>query len=66
MAFGVCTNCLRSFKASTCQKGKILQNNFDIVMTHNDEICYVKHVLAPVCVFFRPLVVNLHVVRLPT
>ena len=25
---------------------------FDIVTTYNDEICYVKHVLAPLCVFF--------------
>ena len=25
----------------------------DIVTTHNDEICYVKHVLDPPCVFFR-------------
>ena len=25
---------------------------FDIVTTHNDEICYVKHVLAPLYVFF--------------
>ena len=25
---------------------------FDIVTTHNDEICYVKHVSAPLCVFF--------------
>ena len=25
---------------------------FDIVTTHNDEICYVKHVLDPLCVFF--------------
>ena len=25
---------------------------FDIVTTYNDEICYVKHVLDPFCVFF--------------
>ena len=25
---------------------------FDIVTTYNDEICYVKHVLAPFYVFF--------------
>ena len=25
---------------------------FDIVTTYNDEICYVKHVLDPLCVFF--------------
>ena len=28
------------------------KKNFDIVTTRNDEICYVKHVLAPVYVFF--------------
>ena len=32
---------------------------FDIVTTYNDEICYVKHVLAPFYVFFRLLVVSL-------
>ena len=49
MAFGVCTNC---FPPSTGQEWKILQIFFDIVTTHNDEICYVKHVLAPLYVFF--------------
>ena len=52
MAFGVCTNCLSSFPPSTGQKWKILQKKIDIVTTHNDEICYVKHVLAPLYVFF--------------
>ena len=54
MAFGVCTNCLSSFPPSTSagQKWKILQIFFGVVTTHNDEICYVKHVLAPLCVFF--------------
>ena len=28
------------------------KKSFDIVTTHNDEICYVKHVLAPLYVFF--------------
>ena len=28
------------------------KKNFDIVTTRNDEICYVKHILAPVYVFF--------------
>ena len=32
---------------------------FYIVTTYNDEICYVKHVLAPFYVFFRLLVVSL-------
>ena len=52
MAFGVCTNCLSSFPPSTCQKWKILQFFFDIVTTHNDETCYVKHVLAPLYTLF--------------
>ena len=55
MAFGVCTNCSSSFPASTGQKWKFLQSIFfDIVTTHNDEICYVKHVLDPLCVLFTP------------
>ena len=53
MAFGVCTNSLSSFPPSTGQKWKILQNIvFYIVTTYNDEICYVKHVVAPLYVFF--------------
>ena len=52
MAFGVCTNCFSSFSPSTGQKWKILQFFFDIVTTHNDEICYAKHVLAPLYVVF--------------
>ena len=34
------------------KNGKFCKFFFDIVTTHNDEICYVKHVLAPLCVFF--------------
>ena len=36
-------------------QGKAIEGNriFDIVTTHNNEICYVKHVLAPLCVFFK-------------
>ena len=52
MAFGVCTNCLSSFPPSASQKWKILQKKFDIVTTHNDEICYVKLDLAPLYVVF--------------
>ena len=54
MAFGVCTNCLSNFPPSTGRKWKILQNFFHIVTTHNDEKDYVKHVLAPFCLFFTP------------
>ena len=52
MAFGVCTNCLSSFPPSTGQKWKILQICFDIVTTHNYDVCYVKHFLAPLYLFF--------------
>ena len=53
MAFGVCTNCSSSFPPSTGQKWKIFAKYFfDIVTTYNDEICHVKHVLDPLCVFF--------------
>ena len=53
MAFGVCTNCLSSFPPSIGQKWKFLQKKiFDIVTTYNDEICYVGHVLDPLCMFF--------------
>ena len=52
MAFGVCTNCSSSFPPSAGQKWKILQKVFfDIVTTYNDGICYVGHVLDPLCVF---------------
>ena len=53
MAFGVCTNCFKQF--STLYKSKMenfAKTFFDIVSTHNDEISYVKHVLAPSYVFF--------------
>ena len=53
MAFGVSTNCLSSFQPSTSQKWEFFAKHFfDIVTTYNDEICYVKHVLAPFYVFF--------------
>ena len=53
MAFGVSTNCLSSFQPFTSQKRKIFAKHFfDIVTTYNDEICYVKHVLAPFYVLF--------------
>ena len=53
MAFGVCTNCLSSFPPSTGQKWKIFaKKNFDVLTTYNDEICYVKNLLDPLCVFF--------------
>ena len=52
MAFGVCTSCLSRFPPSS-QKWKIFAKVFfDIVTTYNDKICYVKHVLDPLCVFF--------------
>ena len=42
---------------STLYKSKMenfAKHFFDIVTTYNDEICYVKHVLAPFYVFFTP------------
>ena len=39
---------------------------FDTLTIQNDQISCIKHVLAPLYVFFRPLIVNLHVVRLPS
>ena len=39
---------------------------FDTVITENDHPRCVKHVLGRIHVFFRPLVVYLHVVRLPS
>ena len=54
MAFGVCTDCLNNFPPSAAQKWKSLQNTlFDIVTIYNDEIFYVKHVLATLYVFFK-------------
>ena len=48
-------------------KMEISKTDFFCILTiQNDQISYVKHVLAPLYVFFRPLVVNLHVVRLPS
>ena len=53
MAFGVSTN---SFPPSTSQKWKIFAKHFfDIVTTYNDEICYVKHVLAPLLCVSHPI-----------
>ena len=53
MAFGVSTNWTSSFQPSTSQKWKIFAKHFFVfVTTYNDEICYVKHVLAPFYVFF--------------
>ena len=54
MAFGARTNCLSNFPPSTGQKWKNFIFFFDILTIHNDETSYVKHVLDPLCVFFRP------------
>ena len=53
MAFGVCTN---KKQFSTLYRSKMenfCKIFFDIVTTYNDEICYVQHVLDPLCVFFN-------------
>ena len=39
---------------------------FGTLTIQNDQISYVKHVLAPLYVFFSLLILNLHVVRLPS
>ena len=43
---------LAAFHPLQVNNGKFCNFFFDIVTTRNDEICYVKHVLAPVYVFF--------------
>ena len=44
---------LQQFSTLYSSKWKIFAEHFfDIVTTYNDEICYVKHVLAPLYVFF--------------
>ena len=53
MAFGVCTNYFSSFPPSTGQEWKILQKKFDIVTTHNDEIC--KACFSPSLCVFHPI-----------
>ena len=35
----------------TSKNGKFCKTFFDIVTTHNEEICHVKHVLDPLCAF---------------
>ena len=49
MAFGVCANCFSGLYRSKMEN---LQFFFNIVTTHNDQMFYVKHVLARLCVFF--------------
>ena len=40
------------FRPLDVKNGNFCKTFFYIVTTHIDEICYVKHVLAPLCVFF--------------
>ena len=47
------TTCLCSFPASAAQKWKFSETDFfDTLTIQNDQISYVKHVLAPLHVFF--------------
>ena len=44
---------VESLRGGLAEGNRILQNIFLIIVTtYNDEICYVKHVLAPFYVFF--------------
>ena len=56
-----------SVRGGLAEGNRIFETDFfDTLTIQNDQISHVKHVLAPLYVFFRPLVVNLHVVRLPS
>ena len=47
--------CVHELQFSTLYRSKMenfAKHFFDIVTTYNDEIFYVQHVLAPLCVFF--------------
>ena len=48
------------------QKGNFSKKTLDMLTLDNDPISYVTHVLDPLYVFLRPLIGNLHVVRLPS
>ena len=52
MAFGACTNCKQFSTLYRSKMENFAKKIFDIVTAHDDEICYVKHVLAPLYVFF--------------
>ena len=43
---------MHELQFSTLYRSKFCKTFFDIVTTYNDKICYVKHVLDPLCVFF--------------
>ena len=60
---GWATTCSCCSRLSTPQKSKF-PNIFLYFTIHNHQISHMKHVLDPLYVFFRPLVVHLHVVRL--
>ena len=50
---GVGHNLLMQFSSLGSSKMEISETDFfDILTTQNDEISYVKHVVAPLCVFF--------------
>ena len=53
--FCVCVAWGRFSARWTCRTPYDFAKHFvDIVTTYNDEICYVKHVLDPLSVFFNP------------
>ena len=60
-------NLLMQFSSLSNSEIEIFETDFfDTLTIQNDQISDVKHVLAPLYVFFKPLVVYLHVVRLPS
>ena len=57
---GLRHNLLMQFSSLGSSKMEISETDFFYISTiQNDQICYVKHVLAPLYVFFRLLVVSL-------
>ena len=63
---GLGHNLLMQFCSLSTSKMEISKTDFfDTLTIQNDQISYIKHVLPPLCVVFRPLIVRLQVARLP-
>ena len=64
---GLVHNLLMPFFTPGSSKVQVSETYFyDIVTTRYDHPRYAKHVLGCICVFFKPFVMNVHVVRLPS
>ena len=62
---GLRHNLLMQFSSLGSSKMELSETGFfDTLTIQNDQTSYVKHVLAPLYVFFRPVIVRLHVVTL--